>query len=193
MEFPNSLDVFSKGVSFNLKKYSRFEDYIFNSYNAISEKDIKYKMMIIDCLTYLTDNGQAKLDRTSMSVGLEARSPFLDHRLIKLAFNLDQSLKFQNNSGKYILKLLLKKYIPDYSLDKPKSGFAVPLKKWFRGPLKLWAKDILNYGKENNFENLIDTKIVDKIWEDHLEGRKDNSKQIWNIIVWYLWIRDFKS
>ena len=193
MEFPNSIDIFSQEAKFNLKKCSKFEDYIFNAYSAISEKDIKSKMMIIDCLTYLTDNGQAKLDRTSMSVGLEARSPFLDHRLIKLAFNLDQSLKFQNNNGKYILKLLLKKYIPDYPLDKPKSGFAVPLKQWFRGPLKLWANDILNYGKENNFENLINTKIVDKIWDDHLEGRKDNTKQIWNIIVWYLWIRDFKS
>ena len=193
MEFPNSIDIFSQEAKFNLKNCSKFEDYIFNAYSAISEKDSKSKMMIIDCLTYLTDNGQAKLDRTSMSVGLEARSPFLDHRLIKLAFNLDQSLKFQNNNGKYILKLLLKKYIPDYSLYKPKSGFAVPLKEWFRGPLKLWANDILNYGKANNFENLINTKIVDKIWDDHLEGRKDNTKQIWNIIVWYLWIRDFKS
>ncbi len=193
MEFPNSIDIFSQEAGFNLKKYSKFEDYIFNTYNSISEKDIKFKMMIIDCLTYLTDNGQAKLDRTSMSVGLEARSPFLDHRMIKLAFNLDESLKFQNNNGKYILKLLLKKYIPDYSLNKPKSGFAVPLKQWFKGPLKLWANDILNYGKENNFKNLINTNFVDKIWDDHLEGRKDNSKQIWNIIVWYLWIKDFKS
>ena len=191
MVFPNSFEIFSDEINLNSSKYSYFGNYISNVFTNISDSDIRSKMMLIDCLTYLTDNGQAKLDRTSMSLGLEARSPYLDHRLIKLAFNIDKSLKFKKNEGKYILKLLLKKYIPDYSIHKPKTGFALPLNQWLRGPLSSWAKDILNYGKENNFQNFINTNFVDKLWEDHLEGRKDNSKAIWNIIVWYLWIRNF--
>ena len=191
MVFPNSSDILSQEIILNPIKYSYFGNYISNIFMTINDSDIKSKMMLVDCLTYLTDNGQAKLDRTSMSLGLEARSPYLDHRLIKLAFNLDKSLKFKKNNGKYILKLLLKKYIPDYSINQPKTGFALPLNQWFRGPLSSWSKDILNYGKENNCGNLINTNFVDKLWEDHLEGRKDNSIAIWNIIVWYLWIRNF--
>ena len=87
-------------------------------------------MMLLDSLSYLPGNNQVKLDRAAMSVGLETRSPFLDKGVAELAWRIPINFKIKNNTGKYILKEILKKYIPREMYERPKAGFATPINEW---------------------------------------------------------------
>ena len=121
-------------------------------------------MLIWDSLSYLTDDILVKVDRASMFYSLETRAPFLDHRLIEVASRIPSNLKVKNNYGKHILKKLLYKYVPKKIVDRPKAGFAVPINDWLRGPLKMWAYDLIN-----SKDSYINESFVKKIWKQHLE------------------------
>ena len=84
-------------------------------------------MMILDFKTYLPDDILVKLDRAVMSSSLETRAPFLDHKLIEFVWKIPQSFKVKNYRGKWILRKILNKYVPNNLTDRPKMGFAVPI------------------------------------------------------------------
>ncbi|MDQ3282102.1 MAG: asparagine synthase (glutamine-hydrolyzing), partial [Acidobacteriota bacterium] len=93
-------------------------------------------MMYLDAISFLSDDILAKVDRASMAVSLEAREPLLDHRLVELAWSLPLSMKTTELQGKQLLRRLLRKYIPAELVDQEKSGFALPIGEWLRGPLR---------------------------------------------------------
>ena len=109
------------------------------------KKNISEAMQIMDLENYLPGDILTKIDRASMASSLELRSPLLDYRLIEFSFNnLNLKDKIYKNKGKYILRKILKNYIPENLINRPKMGFAIPLSRWLRGRLKNWMCDTLN-------------------------------------------------
>ena len=129
----------------------------------------------LDFKRYLSDDILTKVDRASMAYGLEARVPLLDHRLVEFAYSLPTELRLQKGS-KSILKEILYKQMPKKLIERPKRGFSVPLKDWFRKELK----DIV-YAKIQNLDNRFNKKYLNKIFYEHQKG-KNFEYILWNIL-----------
>tara|TARA_B110000444_G_scaffold258839_1_gene300842 strand:+ start:137 stop:2050 length:1914 start_codon:yes stop_codon:yes gene_type:complete len=149
--------------------------------------NINEKMMYLDTLIYLPDDILCKVDRASMSVGLETRIPFLDKDVIEFAWKLPFNQKIKNGKTKYILRDLLEDYLPRELIDRPKMGFSVPISSWLRGPLKKYANEKIN-DAINSKEKYFDSQKVLKKWNEHLSGKKNWHYFIWNIIVFQSWL-----
>ena len=140
--------------------------------------------------TYLADDILVKVDRASMLNSLEVRSPFLDYRIVEFVCALPVSYKLRGFTNKYILKKLMSDKLPSVTTKRSKKGFGIPISLFLRNELKeimIIAKNEL--GKQNIFDNRYINNLVDM----HLEGRKDNRKQIWTLIIFYLWYRTYFS
>lgn len=155
---------------------------LFPDLENINEANIVDKMLIWDSLGYLPDDILVKVDRASMFYSLETRSPFLDHRISEVACRISNNLKVKSNYGKYILRKLLYNYIPKSLVDRPKAGFGVPINEWLRGPLKLWAEDLIH-----SDDGYINKNYLQKIWIEHIQEKKDNSTILWRVLMWRYW------
>ncbi len=149
--------------------------------------DITLRMMYMDTTTYLPDDILVKVDRATMAVSLEARSPFLDHRVLEFAWQLPLSLKLRNGEGKWIVKQVLNRYVPANLYERPKAGFSVPLDEWLRGPLRPWAEDLLSEAKltRNGF---FKPEPIRRMWNLHLERRHNEHSRLWPILMFQAWI-----
>ena len=149
-------------------------------------------MMIKDLVGYLPTDILTKVDRSSMAVSLEVRSPFLDKDIVKFALTLPKEYKIKGDIQKSVLKDVLYKYIPKDIIDRPKMGFGVPLTEWLRGDLRDWCEDLLDENKLN--ENIFfKTKIIRNNWKLFLEGKKDFSNQLWIILMFQSWLYSNKN
>ena len=157
--------------------------------------DLVSRMMIFDTLNYLPNDILTKVDRASMFTSLETRAPFLDHRVFETAWRLKRDLKINsshyNNSSKLILRKILYKYVPQNLIERPKSGFGIPLAKWMRGPLKEWISDLISKEAIEK-KGFLDSDKVEKIWKEHLSGKFDNESKLWPIIMWQDWLNNCK-
>jgi len=145
------------------------------------------RSMLIDTLTYLPSDLLTKVDRASMSVSLEVRVPFLDPDLFQFAWGLSHSDRVREGQGKWILRELLRRDLPDNLIDRPKMGFGIPVGQWLRGPLRSWADDLLDPTLVRE-QGLLDPLIVQQRWMDHREGRADLTFQIWSILMFQAWL-----
>ena len=143
-------------------------------------------MIIRDIRSYLPDDILHKVDRASMGISLEVRSPFLDKDVIALAARLPTKMKIRDGKGKWALRQVLYKYVPSEIIDRPKEGFTVPIGIWLRGPLRDWVEDLLAT-KRLEKDGLFKPKIIRKLWTEHLSGRKDWSSQLWTILMFQAW------
>ena len=144
-------------------------------------------MLHFDYIGYLPDDILVKVDRASMAVGLEARSPLLDPRILAFAWSLPMEfLVSPDGSGKRILRDLLFRYVPRELVDRPKRGFGVPLDSWFRGPLREWAEDLIS---ERTLveQGIFDVKTVRKLWAQHLCKWRNHSMVLWSILMFQAW------
>mgnify|MGYP001345641291 CR=1 FL=1 len=150
--------------------------------------DSHHQMMYFDSKNYLPNDILVKLDRAAMASSLETRLPFLDHRIIEFAWSTPLEMKLKNSRSKWLLREVLKKYLPENLIDKPKRGFTVPIGDWLRGPLKYWANELLdekNISSQKYFSyNSIKTK-----WDEHISGKHDWSKQLWTILMFQSWLQ----
>jgi asparagine synthase (glutamine-hydrolysing) len=147
-------------------------------------------MMLVDAGCYLPDDILVKVDRTSMSVALEVRSPLLDHRVSEFAVSLPDAFKFDARGGKSILRDLAARFVPREILERPKQGFAVPLGKWLRGPLREWANERLSPAELSRSGLLLDNEISRR-WRQHLQGEWDWSVVMWDVLMFQSWYREF--
>jgi len=149
------------------------------------------RMMYWDALGYLPNDILVKVDRASMAYSLETRAPFLNHSIAEVAWRIPTKMKVNAGQGKIILKELLLKYLPRKFVERPKSGFGFPVKEWLRGPLIEWSEDLLstkNINKYNHFSSL----QVQKLWQDHLTSKADNTNLLWSILMWQAWLKHYK-
>ena len=146
-----------------------------------------HSMMYTDSMSYLSEDILCKLDRAAMSVGLETRVPFLDHRVVELAWRLPESMKIRNNQGKWALRQVLYKHVPKELIERPKSGFSIPIGRWLRGPLREWAETLLDEVRLNR-EGYFHPGQIRTSWLEHLSGRRDHTEKIWNILMFQAWL-----
>ena len=123
-----------------------------------------------------------KTDRTSMAVGLEAREPLLDHRLIEFAARLPLRERIRGGTGKWLMKKTMERYLPDEILYRQKQGFVTPLAQWFRGPLAGQARGIAN-SELLTGNGWFDRAALARLAEDHIAGRSDNGRVLWQLLM----------
>jgi len=123
-----------------------------------------------------------KVDRTSMAVGLEAREPLLDHRLIEFAARLPENLRVQGGQGKWILKDTMRRYLPEDILFRPKQGFVTPIAQWFRGPLAGAARQIATGGALAR-TGWFDSAALGRMAQAHIAGVSDHSRLLWQLLM----------
>ncbi|MCK0536103.1 asparagine synthase (glutamine-hydrolyzing) [Alcanivorax sp. CY1518] len=169
------------------------QDFSFgSSFSDFSGFDPREIMMVTDAITYLPDDIMTKVDRAAMAYGLEVRAPFLDHELVELSLGIPLKFKISGNCGKVVLRDILYKHVPKALIERPKTGFGIPLAEWLRGPLREWAHYCLDDERIRQ-QGLFDPHMVRKAWEEHLQGKRNNSQKLWNIICFQAWMegKDF--
>jgi len=135
-----------------------------------------------DLKVWLPGDILTKVDRASMAVGLEAREPLLDHRLIEFAATLPESVRMRGKQGKWLMKRAMRRYLPDDILYRQKQGFVTPIEAWFRGPLAGAASDIATsaaLGRTGWFDN----RRLSALAADHRSGIANNSRILWQLLM----------
>ncbi len=142
----------------------------------------------IDTHTYLPGDINTKVDRASMAHSLEVREPLMDHELVQWVATLPSSLKLRGSEGKYVLKKSMEARLPDDVLYRPKMGFAVPLSRWFRGPLRQRVRDAL-LGEPMLSSGMFNGDVLRRLIGQHESGQHDHSTPIWSLLMFDAFLR----
>ncbi len=153
----------------------------------LSLPNLTQQIMYLDMVTYLPDDILVKVDRATMGVSLEARAPFLDHRVAEFAWKIPLSLKIRDGQGKWLLRQVLYQYVPRTLVERPKAGFAVPLDSWLRGPLREWAETLLANDRLER-EGFFNPAPIRKKWLEHLSGQYNWQYQLWDVLMFQAWL-----
>jgi asparagine synthase (glutamine-hydrolysing) len=143
-------------------------------------------MMAVDYQTYLVDDILQKVDRASMTVSLEGREPFLDHRIIELAAQLPDHYKYYKGIKKHIIKEIVHQYIPKKLMDRPKMGFAIPIDNWLMNDLKDKVFYYLDDEKINS-QNIFEPDMIGRLKRDFYSGKKEYASKIWHLLMFQMW------
>ena len=148
-------------------------------------------MQYCDLKSYLNGDILTKVDRASMSNSLEVRVPLIDHRIVEASWRLPKNFKINNGITKFILKEILKKYIPKNYFDRPKMGFGIPLDHWLRNQLFSWSKTIL---EETDWENKfqLDKSFILNSWKNFNSYGSPSATHIWILISLGAWAKNFR-
>ncbi len=144
------------------------------------------RMQYLDARTYLPDDILTKVDRATMAVGLEGRVPILDHRVVEFAWRLPLRFRLRGGETKWILRRVLDRYVPRHLVERPKSGFGIPLADWLRGPLRPWAEETLSAARLES-GGLLDPAPIRAAWDAHVSGRADHAHRLWAVLMLQDW------
>lgn len=183
-------DLYARLVRFpnvdGLLRHDTFDQGLASGDGTQSTLSAVERMMCWDTLQYLPDDILTKVDRAAMAVSLETRVPLLDHDLIAFAWTLGDEIRMQGGVSKWPLRRILRKYVPDALIDRPKMGFGVPIAEWLRGPLRDWAGDLLS-DASLRAEGLFDPIAVRRLWDEHQSRRRNWSPQLWSLLMFRAW------
>ncbi len=143
-------------------------------------------MMLADFTTYLADDLLCKVDRTSMAASLEARAPLLDWNVAEFAWSLPLDLKLRDGTSKYLLKQVLRRYLPDAMVFRGKRGFGAPVTQWLRGDLKPWAGDLLDPQRLRQ-DGMFEEAAVSALWQRFQHGERKWHTHLWNVLMFQAW------
>ena len=153
----------------------------------IQGRDVMHAMMDWDMRFYLPDDILTKVDRATMYCSLEGREPFLDHRIVEFAQRLPLHMKYRDGSMKYILKELLKRYLPRELFDRPKQGFAVPIYSWLHDDLVHLVRDYLNPDVIRNQTEIDPEMVAETVSDFYDKGSSIVVDRIWLLLVYMMW------
>lgn len=148
--------------------------------------DVAQEFMLADLTRYLPDDILTKVDRASMAVSLEAREPLLDHRLVEFAWRLPLSMKVRGTTGKWALRQVLHRYVPEALVSGPKMGFAVPLGDWLRGPLRAWGEALLDERRLAS-AGFFHPRVVRERWAQLQAGTHPWEYLLWDVLMFEAW------
>jgi asparagine synthase (glutamine-hydrolysing) len=154
--------------------------------------DFEHRMMYFDTVSYLPDDILVKVDRAAMGVSLETRVPFLDHRLVEFAWRLPLGFKIRRGVTKWLLRQVLYRHVPRELIERPKTGFGVPIDSWLRGPLKEWAESLLDPIRLAR-EGFFNPAPIQQKWKEHLSGQHNWQYHLWDVLMFQVWLENENS
>ena len=143
----------------------------------------------LDLKTYLVGDINTKVDRASMAHSLEVREPLMDHALVEWLATLPSSLKLRDGEGKWLLKKAMEPRLPDDILYREKMGFAVPVSRWFRGPLRDRVRDVL-LGDRLASTGVVEPAFLRRLLDVHESGARDFGTPIWTLLMFDAFLRN---
>ncbi len=201
--FPTKQCAYSKGAWEGWQRYRLYSDEFRKAVNEFESVDRNFPgreesisclnlMLALDQNSYLPDDLLLKTDYSTMAHGLEARAPFLDHRLARSAATLPDHLLADVDQTKIALRRVAEQFLPPDIVARPKRGFSVPMKRWFRNELKGWVYDLL-IETSTTVPKYFRKDTVKTILEEHAAGRENHTQKIFALIVFELWYRHYLS
>ncbi len=163
-------------------------EFLLNAYQACPDRDFITRTTCVDMLTYLPCDILTKVDLASMAFALEARSPFMDHRVAELAARMPIELKFSPGRGKKILTETFQDLLPEAIQNRPKMGFGVPIDHWMRNEYRQLVPDLL-LSRRALERGFFQRDVIARLIDDHQSGRWDHAYRLWNLMCLELWHR----
>lgn len=180
--------LYSKAFKAELGGYSAREVFTRHAANAGTDDPLAL-IQYIDTQTYLVGDINTKVDRASMAHSLEVREPLMDHEIVEWLGTLPSSLKIRNGESKFLLKKAMEPYLPNDIMYRPKMGFAVPLARWFRGPLRQRVREALLAGPLAE-SGMFDQATIAQMVEQHEGGSRDHSTPLWSLLMYDAFLRN---
>ena len=146
--------------------------------------------LLTDQMTYLPNDLLVKVDIASMANSLEARSPFLDHKLIEFAASLPENLKMHRFETKSLLKKVAARLVPKDVVYRRKMGFGVPIGKWFRGNMKDFVRSVL-LSERSLKRGIVKPEMLERLVKEHTNAERDHAFQLWTLLMLELWFQRF--
>ena len=185
---PMRARLFSGALKSQLQGYDALD--VFRRHAARTDtSDPLALVQYLDLQTYLIGDINTKVDRASMAHSLEVREPLMDHSLVEWLATLPSSLKIRGQEGKYLLKKAMEPRLPQEILYRPKMGFAVPLARWFRGPLKERVRDAV-LGPSLAATGWFDQGYLRHLVQAHQSGSSDYSAPLWSLLMFEAFLRN---
>ena len=180
--------LFSDAFKAKLSGYNAIE--VFRRHAALAQTDDPLALIqYLDLKTYLVGDINTKVDRASMAHSLEVREPLMDHPLVEWLCTLPSSLKMRGAEGKWLLKKAMEPRVPHDVLYREKMGFAVPLARWFRGPLQARVRDALQ-GERLQATGIFDAGYLRYLLDAHQSGARDHSAPLWSLLMFDAFLRN---
>src|ERR1700688_1479852 len=189
--FERDMPLLSDEVRAVLRESGDPEDVMYRSFEQAPAKDPVSQMLYVDTKTYMVGDILTKVDRMSMAASLEVRVPLLDHLFVEWVAGLPIDWKLRAGQQKYILRKLAERVgVPREALDRPKQGFALPLVHWIRNELRELILSVLLEPRTLQ-RGYFNPSGVKRLLDEHFRGRRDHSGEIWRLLIFELWHRNF--